>query len=85
LVITYLDNGLSCCEIPFPSEQARAVAIHLIQMEEPIRNALADKDYALAQSLVDDWLSLAPDVAVAHYLAAWARDAQGSDANPDAH
>jgi hypothetical protein len=48
-------------------------------MEDQIRNALADKDYALAQSLADDWLSLAPDVAVAHYLAAWARDAQGSE------
>jgi tetratricopeptide (TPR) repeat protein len=54
-------------------------------MEEPIRNALADKDYALAQSLADDWLSLTPDVAVAHYLAAWARDAQGSEADALIH
>jgi hypothetical protein len=54
-------------------------------MEEPIRNALADKDYALAQSLADNWLSLAPDVAVAHYLAAWARDAQGLEADALVH
>jgi tetratricopeptide (TPR) repeat protein len=85
LVFTYLDSGLSGCEIPFGSEQARAVAIHLIRMEELIRNALADKDYALAQSLADDWLSLEPDVAVAHYLAAWARDAQGSEADALVH
>lgn len=54
-------------------------------MEDQIRNALADKDYAVAQSLADDWLSRAPDVAVAHYLAAWARDAQGAEADALVH
>jgi tetratricopeptide (TPR) repeat protein len=54
-------------------------------MEDQIRNALANKDYALAQSLADDWLCRAPDVAVAHYLAAWARDAQGSEADALVH
>jgi len=54
-------------------------------MEDQIRNALADKDYAVAQSLADDWRSRAPDVAVAHYLAAWARDAQGAEADALVH
>jgi tetratricopeptide (TPR) repeat protein len=54
-------------------------------MEDQIRNALADKDYALAHSRADDWLSRAPDNAVAHYLAAWARDAQGAEADALVH
>jgi tetratricopeptide (TPR) repeat protein len=41
----------------------KTITTHLIQMEDQIRNALADKDYAVAQSLADDWLSRAPDVA----------------------
>ena len=56
-----------------------------IQMEDGIRNALANKDYALAQRLADDWLGRNPDVAVAHYLGAWARDAQGSEADAIVH
>lgn len=51
-------------------------------MEDQIRSALAGKDYALAQTLADDWLRREPNVPVAHYLAAWARDAQGLE--PDA-
>jgi tetratricopeptide (TPR) repeat protein len=54
-------------------------------MEDEIRHALADKDYSLAQTLADNWLNREPQVAVAHYLAAWARDAQGSEANALVH
>jgi Tfp pilus assembly protein PilF len=54
-------------------------------MEDRIRTALANKDYALAQTLADDWLSREPHVAVAHYLAAWARDAQGLEADALVH
>jgi tetratricopeptide (TPR) repeat protein len=54
-------------------------------MEDQIRSALGDKDYALAQALADDWLRREPDIAVAHYFAAWARDAQGSEADALAH
>lgn len=46
-------------------------------MERRVRDALAQKQYSLAQQLCDDWLRLVPDAAVAHYLAAWCRDAQG--------
>ena len=54
-------------------------------MEDQIRTALANKDYAVAQTLADDWLSREPHVAVAHYLAAWARDAQGLEADALVH
>jgi tetratricopeptide (TPR) repeat protein len=50
-------------------------------MEDQIRSALAGKDYALAQILADDWLRREPNVPVAHYFAAWARDAQGFEAD----
>ena len=53
----------------------------MIQMEDEIRIALANKDYALAQTLADDWLKREPNVAVAHYFAGWVRDAQGSEAD----
>jgi tetratricopeptide (TPR) repeat protein len=58
---------------------------HLIQMEDQIRSALASKDYALAQTLADDWLSREPNLATAHYLAAWSRDAQGLEADALIH
>jgi hypothetical protein len=45
-------------------------------MEDEIRHALSDKNYTLAQTLADRWLSQDPHLAVAHYLAGWARDAQ---------
>jgi tetratricopeptide (TPR) repeat protein len=51
-------------------------------MEDEIRHALSDKNYILAQTLADRWLSQEPHLAVAHYLAGWARDAQGLE--PDA-
>jgi tetratricopeptide (TPR) repeat protein len=54
-------------------------------MEHEIRHALANKDYSLAQILADDWLGREPQVAVAHYLAAWARDAQGLEADALVH
>jgi len=54
-------------------------------MEHEIRHALADKDYSLAQTLADNWLNREPQVAVAHYLAAWARDAQGLEADALVH
>jgi tetratricopeptide (TPR) repeat protein len=54
-------------------------------MEHEIRHALANKDYYLAQTLADDWLGREPQVAVAHYLAAWARDAQGLEADALVH
>lgn len=54
-------------------------------MEDQIRSALAGKDYALAQTLADDWLSREPNVPVAQYLAAWARDAQGLEAEALVH
>lgn len=54
-------------------------------MEEQIRNALANKDYALAQALADDWVRREPHGALAHYFAAWARDAQGSEADALVH
>jgi tetratricopeptide (TPR) repeat protein len=46
---------------------------------------LADKNYPLAQTLADNWLSHEPYLAVAHYLAAWARDAQGLEAEALVH
>ena len=46
-------------------------------MEDQIRSALASKDYALAQTLADDWARRKPNLPIPHYLAAWARDAQG--------
>jgi tetratricopeptide (TPR) repeat protein len=49
-------------------------------MESEVRNALGEKQYILAQQLCDDWLKIAPCAAVAHYLAAWSRDAQGLEA-----
>ena len=61
------------------------VSSHLIHMEDQIRSALASKDYTLAQMLADDWLSREPDVAVAHYLAAWACDAQGVELDALVH
>jgi tetratricopeptide (TPR) repeat protein len=54
-------------------------------MEAQIRSALASKDYALAQSLADEWVRREPNVPVAHYLAAWARDAQGLEAEALIH
>jgi hypothetical protein len=54
-------------------------------MEDQIRSALADRDFALAQTLADDWLRQAPDLAVPHYLAAWARDAQGLETDAFVH
>jgi tetratricopeptide (TPR) repeat protein len=54
-------------------------------MEDEIRHALADKEYSLAQTLADDWLNREPQVAVAHYLAAWARDAQGLEVDALVH
>jgi tetratricopeptide (TPR) repeat protein len=59
--------------------------IHLIQMEDQIRSALANQNYTLAQTLADDWLRREPHVAVAHYLAAWARDAQGLETDALVH
>jgi tetratricopeptide (TPR) repeat protein len=50
-------------------------------MEDQIRRALASKDYALAQTLADDWLSREPNLAAADYFAAWSRDAQGLEAD----
>jgi tetratricopeptide (TPR) repeat protein len=49
-------------------------------MESEVRNAIGEKQYILAQQLCDDWLKIAPCAAVAHYLAAWSRDAQGLEA-----
>ena len=54
-------------------------------MELKIRSALAGKNYPLAQTLADDWISQEPSLAVAHYLAAWARDAQGLEAEALVH
>jgi tetratricopeptide (TPR) repeat protein len=54
-------------------------------MEDQIRSALASKDYALAQTLADDWLNREPDLAAAHYFAAWSRDAQGLEADALIH
>jgi tetratricopeptide (TPR) repeat protein len=54
-------------------------------MEHQIRSALASKDYALAQTLADDWLSRQPNLAAAHYFAAWSRDAQGFEADALIH
>jgi tetratricopeptide (TPR) repeat protein len=54
-------------------------------MEDEIRQALAAKDYSLAQTLADNWLNREPQVAVAHYLAGWARDAQGLEADALVH
>jgi tetratricopeptide (TPR) repeat protein len=54
-------------------------------MEAQIRSALASKDYALAQTLADDWLSREPNLAAAHYFAAWSRDAQGLEADALIH
>ena len=54
-------------------------------MEDQIRSALASKDYALAQTLADDWLSREPNLAAAHYFAAWSRDAQGLEADALIH
>jgi hypothetical protein len=62
-----------------------AAETHFLQMEDKIRSALADKNYALAQTLADDWLSREPHFAVAHYLAAWARDAQGLELDASVH
>jgi len=54
-------------------------------VEDQIRIALANKNYALAQTLADDWLSREPHLAVAHYFAAWSRDAQGLEADALIH
>ena len=54
-------------------------------MEDQIRSALASKDYTLAQTLADDWLSREPNLAAAHYFAAWSRDAQGLEADALIH
>jgi tetratricopeptide (TPR) repeat protein len=54
-------------------------------MEDQIRSALASKDYVLAQTLADDWLSREPNLAAAHYFAAWSRDAQGLEADALIH
>jgi len=62
-----------------------ATGTHSIQMEDQIRTALADKDYALARTLADDWLSKEPNLAVAHYFAAWSRDAKGLEADALIH
>jgi tetratricopeptide (TPR) repeat protein len=56
-----------------------------LQMEHKIRSALADKNYPLAQTLADNWISQEPCLADAHYLAAWARDAQGLEADAIVH
>ena len=57
----------------------------MIQMEDQIRSALASKDYALAQTLADEWLNREPNLAIAHYFAAWSRDAQGLEADALIH
>jgi tetratricopeptide (TPR) repeat protein len=54
-------------------------------MEDRIRSALAGKDYALAQTLADDWVNREPNLAVAHYFAAWSRDSQGLEADALIH
>ena len=54
-------------------------------MEDQIRRAIADRDFARAQTLADDWLTRAQDVAVAHYFAAWCRDAQELEADAVVH
>jgi tetratricopeptide (TPR) repeat protein len=54
-------------------------------MENQIRSALASKDYALAQTLADDWLSREPNLAAAHYFAGWSGDAQGLEADALIH
>lgn len=54
-------------------------------MEHKIRCALADKNYPLAQTLADNWIGQEPYSAVAHYLAAWARDAQGLETEALVH
>ena len=54
-------------------------------MEDQIRRALEDRDFAVAQTLADEWLTRARDVAVAHYFAGWCRDAQGSEADAVVH
>ena len=54
-------------------------------MEDQIRSTLASKDYALAQTLADDWASREPHLATAHYFAAWSRDAQGLEADALVH
>ncbi|HTD13534.1 MAG TPA: hypothetical protein VK673_00035, partial [Chthoniobacterales bacterium] len=54
-------------------------------MEDQIRSALASKDYALAQTLADDWLSREPHLLTAHYFAAWSRDAQGLESDALIH
>ena len=54
-------------------------------MEDEIRRALTEKDYPLAQTLADDWLNREPNVALAHYFAAWARDAQGLEGDAIVH
>ena len=38
-------------------------------MEDQIRSALANNDYALAQTLADDWVRREPNLPVPHYLA----------------
>jgi tetratricopeptide (TPR) repeat protein len=62
-----------------------AIRSDLIHMETKIRDALAKKEYSLAQTLADAWLKQEPQVAIAHYLAAWARDAQGLEADALVH
>ena len=54
-------------------------------MEDQIRSALDSKDYAHAQTLADAWLNREPDLAAAHYFAAWSRDAQGLEADALIH
>jgi tetratricopeptide (TPR) repeat protein len=47
------------------------------KMEDEVRTALFNQNYVLAQELCDEWLKRTPLAAVANYLAAWSRDAQG--------
>ena len=54
-------------------------------MEDQIRSALASKDYALAQTLADDWLSREPNLPTAHYFAAGSRDARGLESDALIH
>ena len=54
-------------------------------MEDQIRSALASKDYALAQTLADNWVRREPHLATAHYFAAWSRDGQGLEADALIH
>ena len=85
---TYWDKALhiygSQFKVSTTSTKIKVVT-HSLQMEDQIRSALASKDYALAQTLADEWLNREPNIPVAHYFAAWARDAQGFEAEALVH